>query len=249
MLICQYSGGLDGFLSTVFWSYREKTVPDLITDGEVCQPPLFSQIVTVSPDEAKALRVERGIYARLGDEGLQHLGYAYASSDPDRNQKLLYWILSVFKYGCEVQKRFHDPHVLACNEMVARVTYEIDRMRGFLRFAQTEEGLFCAEFAPDHDILTFLMPHFVRRFNDTPFLIHDCKRDLYGLYNCSEWKVLRSEERVVLRESEPEKAFRSLWQEYYRAVRIASRENRKLQDAYLPRRYRAFLTELREDSF
>ncbi len=245
MLIYQYSGGLDGFLSAVFRAYEEKSLPDLITDGDLTEPPLTSQIVSVQPDEAKALRVEQGIHARLGGSGLHQLSYAYASCDPEKNRKLFYWILSVFKYGSEVQKRFQDPHVMDFCDMTARVTLEINHMLGFLRFSQSAEGLYCAEFAPDNNILPFLMPHFTRRFNDQPFLIYDCKRALYGVYNGTEWKVLYSEKKLPLTLSEPEETFQRLWQEYYRSVSIAARENKRLQDSYLPRRYRAFLTEFR----
>ena len=245
MLIYQYSGGLDGFLTAVFEAYRTKSIPDLMTDGQLCEPPLQAQIVTLRPDEAKSLRVERGIYARLGMDGLHHLGYAYASCDPERNRKMLYWILSVFKYGAEVQKRYQDPNVMDFCDMTARVTLEIYHILGFLRFAQSKEGLYCAEFAPDNNILPFLMPHFTHRFSDQPFLIRDVKRNLYGIYNGEEWKVLASDEKITLTPSEPEQVFQSLWKEYFRSVSIAARENRKLQDSFLPRRYRAFLTEMR----
>lgn len=246
MLIYQYSGGLDGFLSAVFRAYEDKALPDLITDGNVTEPPLLSRIVTILPDEAKALRIEQGIHARLGMSGLHQLSYAYASCDSEKNRKLFYWVLSVFKYGSDVQKRYQDPNVMNFCDMTARVTLEINHMLGFLRFAQSTEGLYCAEFAPDNNILPFLMPHFTRRFNDQSFLIYDCKRSLYGIYNGMEWKVLSSEKRIPLSFSGQEAVFQRLWQEYYRSVSIAARENKRLQDSYLPRRYRAFLTEFRD---
>ncbi len=244
MLIYQYSGGLDGFLSAVFRAYEEKALPDLITDGVLSEPPLLSQIVTMNPDEEKALRVERGLYARLGIYGLHQLTYAYASCDPEKNQKLFYWILSVFKYGNDVQKRYQDPNVMNFYDMTARVTLEINHTLGLLHFAESTEGLYYAEFAPDNNILPFLVPRFSRKFNGQPFLIYDCKRSLYGIYNGTEWKVLYPEKKISAPLSEPGPVFQGLWKEYYRSVAIAARENRRLQDAYLPRRYRAFLREL-----
>ena len=245
MLIYQYSCGLDGFLSAVFEAYKQRELPDLFTDGEITEPPLQSRIVTVLPDEARALRIEKGILARLGEGGLHQLSYAYASCDPERNRKLFYWILSVFKYGSDVQKRYHDPYVMHFFDMTARVTLEINHMRGFLRFAQSKEGLYFAEFAPDNNILPFLISHFTTRFCDQPFLISDKKRNLYGLYNGSEWKVMAADKKVEITPSEPETVFQQLWREYFRSVNIAARENKKLQDSYLPRRYRAFLTEFK----
>ena len=243
MLIYQYSGELDGFLSAVFRIYQEKTVPDLLTDGELCESPLFSDLITVHPEEEKALRVEKGIYARLGISGLHQLSYAYASSDPERNRKLLYWILSVFKYGNDVQKRHHDPNVTECCDMTAKVTTEIHRMLGFLRFSQSRGGIYCAEFSPDNNVLPFIMHHFVHRFGDQPFLILDVKRNLCGIYNCEEWKIVTPDKKISVLLSEREQVFQDLWKTYFRSVSVASRENRKLQDSYLPRRYRAFLTE------
>ncbi len=243
MLIYQYSEGIDGFLTAVFLAYETKTLPDLITDGDLCEPPLLSEIITVIADEEKARRIERGIFARMGMEGLHQLCYAYASCDPEKHRKLFYWILSVFKYGNGVQKRYQDPYVLDFCDMTARVTLEIHRALGFLRFSQSTEGIYCAEFAPDNNVLTFLMPHFARRFNDQSFLIHDIKRSLYGIYNGTEWKVLYSEKKISFAPSEPESVFQTLWKEYYRSVSITSRENKRLQNSFLPRRYRAFLTE------
>ncbi len=248
MLIYQYSGGLDGFLCAVFRAYEDRVLPDLITDGQLVEPPLLSQIVIIPPDEGKALRVERGIHARLGISGLHQLSYAYASCDPEKNRKLFYWLLSVFKYGNEVQSRYQDPNIMDFCDMTARVTLEIHHMLGFLRFTQSLQGLYCAEFAPDNNILPFLIPHFTQRFNDQSFLIRDCKRSLYGVYNGTEWKILYSEKNIPFSPSEPEQTFQKLWREYYRAVAITSRENKRLQDSYLPRRYRAFLTEFRDFS-
>ncbi len=243
MLIYQYSGGLDGFLTAVFYAYEQRQMPDFITDGEMMQPPLSAKTVFITPDEGKALRVERGIADRLGDGGLHQISYGYASQDPEKNRKLFYWVLSVFKYGKDIQKRYQDPNVMDFYDMTARVTLEIHRMLGFLRFRQSEEGLYYGEFAPDNNIVAFLMPHFVRRFQDQSFIIRDCRRGLYGIYNGSEWKVIFCEENISVNPSEPEVLFAALWKEYFRAVSIASRENNKLRDAYLPRRYRAYLPE------
>lgn len=243
MLIYQYSGGLDGFLSAVFYTYEVRKIPDLITDGELTEPPLTAQTVQIEPEEQKALRVERGLCDRLGAAALSWLDYAYASCDPERNRKLLYWILSVFRYGEQVNKRFQDPYVMDFFDMTARVTLEIEHILGFLRFSQSAHGLFCAEFAPDHNILPFLMPHFCRRMNQCPFLIRDRKRKLYGLYNGKQWKIVQQERMDPITISEPELTFRALWRSYYNSASIPGRENKKLQNGYLPRRYRAYMTE------
>ena len=245
MLVYQYSGGMDGFLTAVFRIYEEKTVPDLITCGEAVEYPLSATTVFIQPEEKKALRVVKGIHARLGESGLLQLNYAYASCDPERNRKMLYWILSVFKYGTDVQKRYQDPNVMAFCDMTARVTLELNHTMGYVRFEESREGLYCARFAPDNNVLSFLMPHFAKRFNDQNFLIFDCKRMLYGIYNGREWKVVSSDQTVRWTPTEAEILFQTLWKDYFRAVTIAQRENKKLQNSFLPRRYREYMTEFR----
>lgn len=244
MLIYQYSNGLDGFLSAVFRAYEDRALPDLITDGQLSQPPLSSQLVVVRPDEAKALRVEKGIYARLGMSGLHQITYAYASADPEKNRKLFYWILSVFKHGGEVQKRYRDPNIMEFYDMTARVTLEINHALLHLTFCQNGNGLHCAELSPEHNILPFLIPHCVRKLRE-PFLISDCKRSLYGVFDGTEWKVLYSEQKTPLTLANSQEIFQRLWKEYYRAIAIAAHENKRLQDSYLPRRYRAFFSDFR----
>lgn len=243
MLIYQYSGGLNGFLCAVFRAYGDKALPDLITDGTISQPPFCSQIVRIVPEEEKALRVERGIHARLGMAGLRQLGYAYASCDLDRNRKLFYWILSVFKYGSEVQKRYHDGNVMEFCDMTARVTLEIGRTASSLSFADRESGLHYATCTPEHNVLPFLMPQLLHRFGKEKFLVLDSKRNLYGISNGTEWKVLSSGGRLFGEQNPPEEIYQRLWQEYFRAIALAARENARLQDGFLPCRYRAFLTE------
>lgn len=246
MLIYQYSGGLDGFLSAVFRAYQDRVLPDLITDGNLTQPPLSSQIVTVQPDETKALRIERGIHARLGMSGLHQLCYAFASGDPERNRKIFYWILSVFKYGKGINSRYHDAHVMDFCDMTARVTLELHHIAGALPFSQDKTGILWAEIAPNNNVLPFLIPYVIRKWNEQPFLIHDEKRGLYGIYNGSEWKVLYSERKPFPLRKEPEEVFQTLWKEYYRSAAIVAREKKRTQDAYLPCRYRAFLTEFQD---
>ncbi|MDR1587076.1 MAG: DUF4130 domain-containing protein, partial [Treponema sp.] len=66
-------------------------------------------------------------------------------------------------------------------EAAYKVSHEIDRLRGLLRFTPDERGVYTARCSPDHFVLPALGEHFFPRFGDTPWLVIDEKRNL-GLF-------------------------------------------------------------------
>jgi probable DNA metabolism protein len=102
-------------------------------------------------------------------------------------------------------------------------------------------------------VLPLLLDHFGDRFADQPWILYDARRR-YG--------VLRAEGRfreialeISLDEgggladgllAERETLFQELWKSYCRAITIKERLNPRQQLRCMPRRFRPYLTELRE---
>ena len=115
-------------------------------------------------------------------------------------------------------------------------------MHGFLRFAECTGGLY-AHFSPDNDIVDLVAPHFAKRFSGEKFIIHDTKRNLLAVYDGKSLKTVLNESPVTVYLSTEEEQFRKLWKTYFDSVTIESRKNKRLQDNFLPRRYRKDMTE------
>ncbi|RYZ93208.1 MAG: DUF4130 domain-containing protein, partial [Moraxellaceae bacterium] len=94
--------------------------------------------------------------------------------------------------------------------------------------------------------------HFERRYADQPWIIFDTKRD-YGLhYNLNETKFISLDDPVlnlsVGDSDEPlkndnEKAYQTLWANYFQSVNITERKNVKLHLRHVPKRYWKYLVE------
>ena len=106
-------------------------------------------------------------------------------------------------------------------------------------------GVLYAPYSPDNDITDLLMPHFAARLK-LPFIIHDIKRKIAGIYNGTEWVTTYADNAEICL-SENEKAFENLWKRYYKSVNIEERPHIKQMKGYMPVRYWKFLPEKKEN--
>ena len=137
-----------------------------------------------------------------------------------------------------------DPRVLEATDLISKVTRELHRMKGLLRFMENADGVLYAPYSPDNDITDMLAVHFAERLGGQKFVIHDVKRKIAALYDGEEIVLTRVEDAEIYL-SEYEKYFEDLWKLYYKSVNILSRPHEKQMKGYMPVRYWKFLPEKR----
>jgi hypothetical protein len=124
-----------------------------------------------------------------------------------------------------------------------KVTHEIDRMWGFLRFSPNKAGVYVARCAPDHFVLPALAPHFTRRFGEQGWAIIDEKRGL-----CLSRRPGGPPQLLELASSPllftNKDPWEDLWRHYHRTINNESRKNPNLQRQFMPERYWKYLPEL-----
>jgi len=140
-----------------------------------------------------------------------------------------------------------DSDVLAILKESAKVTHEIHRLTGLLRFSPDSDGVYTARCAPDNFILPALADHFTLRFGETPWAIIDEKRGLCLRKSSGSEAVLLSYSSD-LPEAAAEKTrtdpWEDLWRLYHKSINNESRKNLQLQRQFMPERYHKYLTEL-----
>ena len=136
-----------------------------------------------------------------------------------------------------------NPVTIEFNSLKDKVWLEVHRMKGFLRFTETDKGVLSGQFSPDNDILELLAPHFMRRYKFHNFALHDVKRNKVILYDTKGYKIFSPTQPLTVYIGEVEEKCRSLYREYFDAVNIKSRPHEKQQRGYLPLRYRKNMTE------
>ncbi len=126
------------------------------------------------------------------------------------------------------------------NELEHLVRREAHKYTGFTRFEMTDVGFF-ARIAPKHDVLPLIAPHFYERFKDER-VIFDENRQAAALINKQGYKLV-SATIESFEKHEEEKKFERLWKKFFESVSIKERTNKKLQQSFVPLRYRKFMGE------
>ncbi|MDR2517365.1 MAG: DUF4130 domain-containing protein [Spirochaetaceae bacterium] len=146
-----------------------------------------------------------------------------------------------------------------------KVSRELHRVKGFLRFAPDRHGIYTARCAPDYFVLPALAAHFTARFGETPWAIHDEKRRLVlarfpgaegrladaCLMNEAEYRArirgagdaAGAGETGADRPAETENSAEDLWRIYHHSASNGDRLNPALQKRFMPARYRSCLPE------
>ncbi|MBQ8658166.1 MAG: TIGR03915 family putative DNA repair protein [Clostridia bacterium] len=196
----------------------------------------------VTPDPAKAARVVKKL-AALDSRAPYEIDCILRSFSDEKEQIAFEYIRLLVQGGVPVRERLSEPVARRAIELQQKVGAETHNLKGFLRFQETQGGVFYAPCAPDHDIVDLLMPHFVSRFKTVAFVIHDTKRHVAGIYDGRTWRLCATPKNAELILTEQEDGFSRLWKQYYNQVAIPERKNTRQMKAYMPVRYWKFMTE------
>jgi probable DNA metabolism protein len=241
-----YDGSLEGFLTAVFEAYERKfQVHSIRKEGNLMQN-LFGESLFIEADKTKANRVWEGFKSKVTGIGTDYVLCALLSELPDVEDALLGFIKHVFSHPENVETDYSDLNVLQLERVSKMVHRERHRMKAFIRFQLTKDGIYYAAVDPDFNVLPILISHFKNRYADQHWLIYDLKRK-YGIYyNLNTVETIHlefNEGDIAVAFDEKEELYQQLWKDYFKSVNIASRKNMVLHIRHVPKRYWKYLTE------
>ena len=236
----------DGLLTCIFESFYEKRIPDDVTT-ECVQCGLLDEIVTIKTDNEKAERVYKCLKNCKTKYLVSDFNLTFRSGEKKRFKVLFdYLNVAISNKNIDVSKAFALPEIQAFTDLKNRIYTETHRFKGFLRFKETERGFYYACYEPDNDITELLVSHFTARLQ-SPFIIHDIKRNILALCDGKRYKILNGGDNgVTVFMSESEEIFLDLWQQYYKSINIEERKNLRQMRNYMPERYWKNLSEKQE---
>ncbi len=246
-----FDGTYIGFLSAVFESFERKEFKIAIGVKSTTNQSLFEEYREIESDIEKSKRVLKGIELKAGKKVAKDCFRCFLSEDKQAIQYLFELIQIFFISGPEILNNYGDTKVLYYHLTLKKVSRERHRMQAFIRFQQSNDGLFFAIIDPDFNVLPLLTTFFRNRYKDQSWLIYDVKRDYGMLYDLQTIKevVLEKEESSSLSlektvdYSEKEEFFQELWKQYFKSTNIVERKNLKLHIRHVPKRYWKYLTE------
>jgi len=236
-----YDESFDGLLTSIYLNYYEAKANGIYPVSNY-QFSFISSPKLVKTDPLKAAKVYKAVENKISSVSLQHIYYVYLSNHPRKENLILRYVQLGFKLGPKIDSLHTHPDVQPVLEISKKVTFEVHRFLGLLRFVEYPNFLY-AVLEPDHNILVLLADHFTDRLARENFIIHDKKRKLALIYNQQEWYITDFSETVPDLVSEKEQFFQNLWKTYFRQISIANRKNKRLQNHFIPQRYRHNLVE------
>jgi probable DNA metabolism protein len=236
-----YDETFDGLLSCIFAHYYEEKAAG-IYPARLYQPSFLHGAKTVTSDPERAARVYTALERKTTRLAPRKVYYAFLSDTAGKENLILAYVLLAFRLGPRLATCRVQPEVLPLEIVSDRVATEYERFLGYVRFQDMGRFLYAA-IKPDHYILPLLADHFADRLAKENFMIHDTGRDMALVWDGREAYLTPFRHRGEWPANEKERRFQALWREYFDGVEIRERHNPRLQAQFVPRRYRAHLTE------
>ncbi len=239
-LVCQPS--FVGFLTAVYDSYYEnKNTQGIVGDPNLCL--LTDTFITSFEDVEKARKVRAGIIKKGGRHFYDNVADAYRSCNPDKERIIFEYLKLFFKCGKQIAEYFDNKDVIAFNDVLNKVRFELHRIPAFIRLQEMENGIFYGYYSSDNDLLEPVVRELMPRFNTMKFVVHDYKRRKMAFYDGETIHYSLAPEDIEITLSKEELFFQNIWKQYHNNVAIKERTNYKQQRAFAPKKYRHFMLE------
>ncbi len=252
MLVYQCEDSLEGIFTAIYNAYERKAEPVQTMLSCTDELFLFAEYHSVKPDWDKVMKVIRTLKRRFGEEDYLRICYALSSDDPSKAQAVYQTIVQGLA-GSGVQEghlfdNLANTYVYRAFSLARAAGNESCHLRGFVRFNELENGILYSKIGPKNNVLTFLMPHFADRFPSENFIIHDEKRNLFGVHPARErWYLVGDteldENSFLEHLSASEMKYQELFRYFCSKVAIKERTNVELQKKMLPLRFQEYMTE------
>ena len=238
-----YDDTFEGFLTCVYWHYYEEKATGIFPKDSY-QSSMLQNFKEIETDWDKAGKVYDAIYNKISPMDLQRTYRVFLSSVDQKETKMLNYIRLGFKEGSKVSLLHGNPITFDMQQAEKKVTIEVHRLYGLIRFSVLEGNLLYAPIEPDHDILELIADHFSDRYKNDPFIIHDKRRDKALIAKDGKWYLSEFYEDQVPTLSADEKKYRALWKKYFETIAIKERTNPRCQKTLMPVRYWKYLIEI-----
>jgi probable DNA metabolism protein len=251
MLYYLYDNSFEGFLSAVFDVYSRRETPDRIASEDITVP-MFTDTHTIITDKEKATRVFNGLKKKISRSALSMLHACFLSELPDIELILLRYIQKSYASTVSIELNFADDDVLTLSKIYKKVMRETERMRQFVRFQKTADGMYFSVMEPLYNVLPLCIDFFQNRYADQQWLIYDTRRNFGLFYDLQKTEIVSfdkldaavlSGQLTAEQTDESELEFQKLWKDYLNAVTIRERKNLRLQRQFMPKRFWKYLVE------
>lgn len=246
VFLCQDS--IEGILSGVYDAWASKEGHDNVKlalrgAGDM---ELFAEYVAVPADYEKAEKVLRTLKRRMHFEDFLAVYRAVLSEDQTKADSIYRVIVFALHTNRRIMDNLEQPAVYHVFQMARKTGNEAGRYLEFVRFRELENGALFSEIAPANQVLPLIGDHFANRLPLENFVIYDTTHRV-SLFHAAgrSWVLMDTDEVDMkkLRISEGEREMSRNWQAFFDQIAIEERKNKRLQQQFLPLKFRTYMTE------
>ena len=239
-MIYIYDGSFDGVMSAIFAAFKDPAA-EIVRDRQMLGISLFdTKLVETAEDHSR--RVQQGL-DKLGGNTTPRFYKAWLSEAPGVEDLMLAAARVGFRLGGDPFALRQNGAVRKLSAWADKVGHEQERMLQFVRFTKLGELAYGADIEPQYDVLPLIGGHFHFRYPDSRLLIRDLARQKAIVSEPKGWQIIRLTQEEASRPLPEDGGFEDLWQDYFQTIAIEGRFNPKLQQKFVPLRYRDHMVE------
>lgn len=242
-MILLYDGTFEGFLSLVYEVYYKKLKPTKIyktLPNEI----LFEEILEINSSKESGIKVLNAIKTKFPKEILEKILNIFMCDSKEFEMALLEYIVIGFKDSKQLYN-INNSCVFYLNNLEKELFRVTHKLTGFIRFEELEDKTLYAKIESKFNIVYFLGRHFLKRFNNQNFIIHDINRKLAFVKIQNAYSIKEVTFFDEPNYSPNEEKFQKLWKSFFSGVTINERTNLKLQTQMVPLLYRTYMSEFK----
>lgn len=240
-MIYLYDETFESLLTCIYYGYKNYKNLSNIKPFNT-QLNIFEEYKNIDYEEDKNNILIKYLVNNFNKSFLKSIYNVYLSNNSRKEMTILNTIILAGKYGNDVLKIPND-NIFLFNKIEQNVLGENHRFQGLLRFGEIQNNFLYGKFKPDNNILPIISSHFVNRFRNQNFIIHDIKRNCIVIYENGEINFFDIE-NLNIKYSKEEINYQNFWKTFHSSVSIKERKNEKLQMSFMPKKYWKYLTEL-----
>lgn len=243
-MIVVYDGSFEGFLTLVYEVYYSKLKITKI-EKELPQTLFAEEVLVIEYDETKSKKVLEALKAKFEKKNFETILNIFMCDSVDFELDLLHYIMLGFKDQYQLDN-ITISYIFSIKNIEKELFRVVHKLTGFVRFEELDDGTLYAKIDTKFNIVYFLGKHFLKRFNNQKYIIHDIPRKIAFIKNDDFVGVQNIASFEAPQVSQNEEKFKKLWKTFFQSVAIKSRKNPKLQQQLVPLIYRTYMTEFFE---
>ena len=246
-----FDGSYTGYLCCVFEAFERKEFHAVPITESLMESTLFPDYRTIDTDPLKYNRVLSAMEKVVERKNLNLFYHNFLSDSPVEWLNAFQLIIELFKQKKLDLRNFGDPSILRLHQTLKKVSRERHRMKAFIRFVKSDDGLYTAVVEPDFNVLPLIVDFFKNRYADQDWLIYDLRRNYGFHYSANEIHevsgnindTIPNPYELELNIDPKELEYQHLWSTYFKSTNIEARKNLKLHLRHVPKRYWKYLVE------